>query len=289
MATAKSERLIGVLAFVGDGPRGDDFHELAGRHQAAGEGQEAQDHLGHQGADAECRDLFRMVPDPQIVLGRSHQPGGQTAEGVRKRGSLRNGRQRHHGQRHAEHEAHRNGDDDPGVALNFRQQERAADGRQHGHHARENAPPGRAGVVHPHQREDEQDRGNQVNQFFSGVYVHDLPGSRFLNILSIRSVSRKPLTMLVIEATTATVPRIVVKPVSWLPASTIEPTTAMAEIALVKRHQRRVEQPRHVADHQQPGERGQHQHVQKRQKVGLRQRFRPRPSRIRWLSIVVSL
>ena len=39
--------------------------------------------------------------------------------------------------------------------------------------------------------------------------------------------------MLVIEATTATVPSIVVKPVSWLPASMIEPTTAMAEIALV--------------------------------------------------------
>ena len=49
----------------------------------------------------------------------------------------------------------------------------------------------------------------------------------------MRSVIRKPLTMLVIEAATAMVPRIVVKVVCCSPATMIEPTTAIAEIALV--------------------------------------------------------
>ena len=50
MATAKQRQVDRVLAFVGDRPGGDDFHELAGRHQAAGEGQEAQNDFGHQRA-----------------------------------------------------------------------------------------------------------------------------------------------------------------------------------------------------------------------------------------------
>ena len=59
-----------------------------------------------------------------------------------------------------------------------------------------------------------------------------------MNILSIRSVSRKPLTIFVIEAKTATAPRIVgnAPPVPApvpAPASMIEPTTAIAEMALV--------------------------------------------------------
>ena len=49
---AQQREVDGVLAFVGDRPGGDDLHELAGRHQTAREGQEAQNHLGHQGANA---------------------------------------------------------------------------------------------------------------------------------------------------------------------------------------------------------------------------------------------
>ena len=49
----------------------------------------------------------------------------------------------------------------------------------------------------------------------------------------MRSVIRKPLTMLVIEAATASVPRTVVNVVRCSPAMMIEPTTAIAEIALV--------------------------------------------------------
>ena len=49
----------------------------------------------------------------------------------------------------------------------------------------------------------------------------------------MRSVNKKPLTMFVIDANTATAPRIVLKHGSCSPASMIDPTTAMAEIALV--------------------------------------------------------
>ena len=49
----------------------------------------------------------------------------------------------------------------------------------------------------------------------------------------MRSVIRKPLTMLVIEAATATAPSTVVSTLFCSPAITIDPTTAIAEIALV--------------------------------------------------------
>ena len=62
---AQQRQVDRVLAFVGDRPRGDDLHELAGRHQAAGEGQEAQDHFGHQGAGVEAR-AWRS-PDGRVI------------------------------------------------------------------------------------------------------------------------------------------------------------------------------------------------------------------------------
>ena len=49
----------------------------------------------------------------------------------------------------------------------------------------------------------------------------------------MRSVIRKPLTMLVIDAATAMVPRTVVSADLRSPAIRIEPTTAIAEMALV--------------------------------------------------------
>ena len=57
--------------------------------------------------------------------------------------------------------------------------------------------------------------------------------SGFLNIFSMRSVIRKPLTMLVIEAASAMAPSSVMSGGWSWPAITIEPTTAIAEIALV--------------------------------------------------------
>ena len=49
----------------------------------------------------------------------------------------------------------------------------------------------------------------------------------------MRSVIRNPLTMLVIDAATAIAPRIVVRSDSRSPAIRMDPTTAIAEMALV--------------------------------------------------------
>src|SRR5262249_8359734 len=87
----------------------------------------------------------------------------------------------------------------------------------------------------PAQREDEESRREdvaRVGEVLDESRVHFF-GSRSLNILSMRSVIRKPLTMLVIEAATAIEPRIVLVAVSSSPAIRIEATIAIAEIALV--------------------------------------------------------
>src|SRR4029453_2178350 len=78
--------------------------------------------------------------------------------------------------------------------------------------------------------QDEEDGGGEVTEL-DQVLVHFGPFSR--NIFSIRSVIRKPETMLVIDAATGRVPRIVVRSDARSPAMSSDPTTAMAEIALV--------------------------------------------------------
>src|SRR5262249_53027095 len=100
------------------------------------------------------------------------------------------------------------------------------------------APARRARRVHPVQRKDEQRRGDQVPELDDAV-DHDVcaPGpagfvSR-LNILSIRSVIRNPLTMFVSEATTAMAPRRRKRSGKLPPAMRMAPTIAMAEMALV--------------------------------------------------------
>src|SRR3990167_2232893 len=112
--------------------------------------------------------------------------------------------------------------------------ERPADGGGHREPPRDHSAPRRFRMAQPLEGKDEQRGRHQVDELGYVEFVaHCLFDPGFLNILSIRSVIRKPLTMLVIEAATAAVPRIVVKSVFCSPAMMIDPTTAMAEIALV--------------------------------------------------------
>src|SRR6266850_220192 len=75
--------------------------------------------------------------------------------------------------------------------------------------ARIDAPAGGPGRVHPVQREDEQGRRDEVPELADAVHHARLPspGLSVLNIFSIRSVIRNPLTMFVIEAKRAMAPR----------------------------------------------------------------------------------
>ena len=100
-----------VLAAIGDRPRRHDLLELAGRHQAAREGEEAEDDLEHDRAGAERRQLAVLEPDQ--VLGGADQAGGEAAERVRERGPLRDGRERHARERDADRDADERGDRDP--------------------------------------------------------------------------------------------------------------------------------------------------------------------------------
>src|SRR4051812_37538948 len=84
-------------------------------------------------------------------------------------------------------------------------------------------------MIQPAQRQDEENGREKVTEL-DQLLVH-FCFSR--NIFSMRSVMRNPLTMLVIEAATAIVPRSVVRSDSRSPAMRIDPTTAIAEIALV--------------------------------------------------------
>ncbi len=86
-----------VLHGIGDRPLRDQLHflQLAGGHEAPGEGQEAEDDLHDDRDHAEGREILRTLPEPQVVLGGADQPGREATEGMRQGGPLRDGRERH--------------------------------------------------------------------------------------------------------------------------------------------------------------------------------------------------
>src|SRR5215471_3541096 len=217
-----------VLVAVGDRPRRNDLLQLPRRHQAAGEGEEAEDHLERDRRHAK-RGQFAVL-EPDDVLRGADEARRHAAEGVRQRRPLRDGRQGDARQRNARERPHLQAEADPAVVDDLGGQQRADDRRAHAGDAGEHAAPRRLRRVEPPQREDEEDRGGEVTEL-DQVLVHFEPFSR--NIFSMRSVMRKPDTMLVIDAATATVPRIVVMLESRSPAMINEPTTAIAEIAFV--------------------------------------------------------
>src|SRR5713226_2973176 len=96
------------------------------------------------------------------------------------------------------------------------------------HHAGVHALTSGGGRVHPVQRQDEQRRGDEVPEL-PDVIDHDPlappPFPLVLNILSIRSVIRKPLTMFVIEPKRAIAPSTRIRSGLSPPATRIAPTT----------------------------------------------------------------
>ena len=104
------QREVGdVLQRIGHRPLGDplDLLQLPGRHQAAGEGEEPEEDLDDDGDHPERRQVLAALAEPEVVLGRAHQPGRQAAERVRQRRPLGHRRERHPGERHADRERRR--------------------------------------------------------------------------------------------------------------------------------------------------------------------------------------
>src|SRR5262245_13953687 len=82
------------------------------------------------------------------------------------------------------------------------------------------------------QREDEEHDRREIGELDEGM-AHFLVSPRSLNIRIIRWVIRKPLTMLVIDAKSAIAPSKRIVGGKSEPVIKIEPTTEIAEIALV--------------------------------------------------------
>ena len=146
----------------------------------------------------------RSFVEPVEILGRPDQSRGQTAKRVRQGGSLGHGGQWHFRQPDAEHDGRNDRNDDPQVPGDAGTSPRGEHRQEHAADAGKNAPPRHLRVAHPVQGENKQRRGHQVGNL--NEVNHALPPSRVLNILSIRSVIRKPLMMFVIEANKAMAP-----------------------------------------------------------------------------------
>src|SRR6187401_3508338 len=89
------------------------------------------------------------------------------------------------------------------------------------------------------EREDEQDAGDEiekrdlVRRQQLGGGLHYFFGSFFLNISSMRSVTRKPPKVLMATSTTAAAPRMEPRPLVVAPAARMAPTMITELIALV--------------------------------------------------------
>ena len=195
-----AEILLGFLTFTGS-------------ILAAGKLQEAQQDLRHQGNDDEGgQGRLVALPVVEEELGRAHQTGGQAAESMGEGGPLGDRREGHLGQGVAHRRTRGEGGENPPVvgATGGDDAGEGAHHRQgHGRHAGHDALARGFGIAHPPQRQDEEGGGDEVEKLDEGLGAHFATFSCFLNIFSMRSVMRKPLTMLVVEQKMAIRPRAV--------------------------------------------------------------------------------
>src|ERR1700722_2377326 len=198
-----------ILTFICDGALGQDFLQFSRGHQAACEGEGAENYFHGKHGHHEGRHVGRA----QVKLGGADQRDAEGAEGVAERGSLGHGGHVHHAERHADDRAEHQGDGDPLVFDDVVIEQRAGNREEHADFAGADAAAGGGGRAHPHQSEDEEGRGDQIYDFDEGVCAE--PGNHYffgpldLNILSMRSVIRNPPTTLLVAATMASAPRMV--------------------------------------------------------------------------------
>src|ERR1700675_4652700 len=232
-----------VLAFVSQRPLRQNFLQLSGSHQAPGYGQPSENDLEGQHRHHEAGD----IGGAQIKLGRADQRHAQCAKSVTERGSLWDGGHRDFPERYADDGTEHKRNEDQPVVDNPVVQQRAADGQQHADFACPDAVAGRGRRAHPLQREDEQHARDEIQQLNDDLAACEIGGHYWLtdlaaglaagrldlNIFNMRSVIRKPPTMLLVAATTATNPKTVESVLLCSPTRRIAPTTAIASNALV--------------------------------------------------------
>ena len=171
------------LAFISDRAAGQHFLQFAPRHDARRDGHEAQQRFDYQRAHDEAVVRMEFCNTRRFLI-KADARAPQACEIVRVQ-------RRHAGHRHedrdgradncAEHDA----DGDPFVIENLRAQKSADYSEQHARFSGEDAAARGGGRTHPLDGEDEAGSSQNVEEL---VKAHFPAGSRFLNILSMRSV-----------------------------------------------------------------------------------------------------
>src|SRR5260221_7369644 len=228
-----------VLAFINQWPLRQNFLQLSGSHQAAGDSEPAENDLQGQHRHHEAGD----IGGAQVKLGRADQGHAECAKSMTERGSLRDRCHLHPPERYPDDGTEHERDCDQTVVDDAVVQQRAADGQEHAYFARPDAVAGRGRRAHPLQREDEQHAREEKQKFDDDLasgefgchhFATGLAAGRLdLNIFNMRSVIRKPPTMLLVAATTAMNPKTAESVLLCSPTRRIAPTTAIASSALV--------------------------------------------------------
>src|SRR6266705_4624292 len=134
----------------------------------------------------------------------------------------------------ADHSADRGGDEDEGDFLGDGERDQHRD--RHADHAEEVSAPRRHGRGEAFQRQDEKDAGDEIpERELVGAHAFSFStfDAFFLNISSMRWVTRNPPNTFTAASPTATAPRIAPKSVSYGPAASMAPTMITLEMALV--------------------------------------------------------
>ncbi len=115
------------MSFIGDGALRQNFLELAGGHQAAGEGERAENYFHGEDGHHEGGD----VGGAKVKLRGTDQGDAERAERVAERGPLRHGGHGNFAEGNADDAAEDQADGDELVVDNAAIEQRAADGQGH--------------------------------------------------------------------------------------------------------------------------------------------------------------
>ena len=233
MAVAEHRKADEVLSLVSNGTLRQDFLELPRRDQASGEGERADNYFQ--------RDLqhlkLREVRNADVVLGDANHRRCQRPKSVAQGSPLGHGGHADHAEWNAHARPYRQRYYDPFVLDDFVVAE-CGDHRQDcPNFARKHAAPRAGRRTQPLERQNEQGHGDnvdKVDELLRSEGIHGFLVLLSLNMRSMRSVMRKPPTMLLNEAATATAPRTVESVLSCRPAMMMAATTTIASSALVR-------------------------------------------------------
>ena len=140
---------------------GQDFLQFAGGHEAAREGESAENDLHGEDGHHEGFD----VGSAQVELRRTDESNAEGAEGVAERGPLRDGGHGDATERDADDGAEHEGDEYPLVIGVTAAQKSADDGEQHADFAGPDAMAGGGRRTQPFERKNEECAGDQVCNF----------------------------------------------------------------------------------------------------------------------------